>query len=1325
LIVRPSVNGGRDVGADVQSAIETLTGVRIPLVDHREVVKTIPAWPDASMRGRPLILIGHIGTNNAIVPLYGNLLAAADADYPGGDGYTLRTAVDPYGAGVNQIVLGASSAAGAERAVRAFVEIARQHAKTGHLTLPGLLTIIPGGTYREIVERTAKPDKKSAALGLDYHWTGHQALLDAALKELRASPFMKPEAKSYNPGHYSKEFVVRKLIALIRSGALTPDEVNHIDNILLQGLHEEYDGYWIVHEANWLGTRHQTMGMMAFLVTADYLLNHARPNAEATAFLTKCVEQGHAFFRQFERNYRDEGNDNSSFDSTGPVCRYMMAYGNTRFFATGSARLMALRALMMTDNRGWFAAPGNYEDTRQGKMGVGIDTRYAVGIPAFVYRDARLKWIMENAAGFGPMVGGGWGYSSGIACGRYPVGSEVKATEPDVAWCGVTRLPLQSYYYDLCGHYMTHGAARRKHAWEPLIPRDKAVEMLAFRDRFGRAAPYLFISGYQGGRYNSIDANAIVRYADRGHVWLVSQTEQLGHYFRNALHVGTTYRPDYLAMPGTIRLDASVSFDDVGMTATTLPNANRANWTRHVLWARGRYFLVIDTATFLQDGDYDLTCTWQSLPIAAMESGAWVSRFLGARFELRSADAVDQSAYHSRPRSTEQLCVHPYTFRQHKAIVAKKGERFSFRNLFWTQSRDAGEGYTVKPVGTDAVIVSDGRGYVALAGVGLSGLTDYGPISTDARMFLVSTESVRVVPEMARIALNGKPLRPGKPAGALADALRRLYRSAPRPGAPPTRPTSTAGSVRTAWTHRRFARLHQEVSGVSVVDPKGIEPPDALFDRQIRLWSSPVEWPKDAKTVTYDLGRVEDIARIHLETSYTHGKPAVWRQKDKEAVTLGFSNDGFKRDVREQALVPDRVYRQDPPYIYKPYRYNPKTWLAFQGQGEGTKSIRARYVRTPAKASYETRFYRAVTHPAAFDWLEPVDLDGDGREEIAVATEACELVVLNDDGSLRWTRRLANTVTALHAADLDGDGTETLFVADNGWDITGYDAAGKTVYHVDCHAAKVPGAYALGTVLPKGAVRRYLVVATGMGAVVLDVDGKIYCELMGGGVCSDVVLAGTSSSPRARHRSASRSAWGAGVCRDIALVAGERTKQTEVRRACGGGGLGCYWWLGLGFEFWPEADAPKQWRDGLAVFVARAGVNAYDLGATEPATRWSLPANGPISAYAFANMDGVAGKELVLGRLDGFVDVVDRSGKVIDSWPVRAPVKDLCAWHSAKAVIAVATGESLCFYNRDGKEAGRMPLAAEKLAVLRSGERLLLICADRNGGVTALARREN
>jgi len=196
--------------------------------------------------------------------------------------------------------------------------------------------------------------------------------------------------------------------------------------------------------------------------------------------------------------------------------------------------------------------------------------------------------------------------------------------------------------------------------------------------------------------------------------------------------------------------------------------------------------------------------------------------------------------------------------------------------------------------------------------------------------------------------------------------------------------------------------------------------------------------------------------------------------------------------------------------------------------------------------------------------------------------------------------------------------------------------------------------------------------------------------------------------------------WGSGGWRDIHRVADRAPAQTK--KELPGGRLGGFWWLGLGFEYWPEEGAPDspEWMDGLAVFIARAGVSAYSLGNETPSTRWSVPASGPISSYAFADLDGRPGQELVLGRLDGFIEVMDREGNVIRTWPTRGPVSDLCAWKAGPTVIAAAMSDHVRFYRGDGGEAGRVALSAERLTTLRAGGISLLICAGREGVITAL-----
>jgi hypothetical protein len=1078
------------------------------------------------------------------------------------------------------------------------------------------------------------------------------------------------------------------------------------------------------------------MGMMGTMVMGNYLLHHASPTPEAADYLKKRLAQAADYFKQFETLYRDEGNDNTSMDSNGPIMRYFMAFGDAQIFTTGTAGKMAQRAVMMADNDGHFVGPGNYEDSRPGAMS---DTllrfpHYAIGVTAFVNRDPGLHWILQKGNAK-PLDGKNWAINSGIAGERYPLPADVPAARPD-QWLGACALHLSPYHYLLSGDYMTHGAVKKaKQPWEALVPLNQALDMLSFRDGYAPGDPYLFILGAQGGRYDSMGANSIVRYADRGHLWLIAQTEQFGHYFHNALHIGRRYDGKYLSMPGAIREDLLANFAEGSMTATTLPGFNGADWTRQVFWQHGQYVVVIDTATFNEAGDYDLTCTWRSLPIATLDAdGVWRATTADATFELHNADGLEQHSGHERAENTEQIAVYPYTLRQHEALSAQKGQHVSIKNLFFTRAREGGKRFDLRQAGPDAVMVSDGSSF-ALIGVNpASQRMEMGHFATDARMFVISTEALRLAPASAggaggaggHLWLEGKEVAANQPSAEVSAALKAMWATLqptqPAKAAPAPAPkASPAPAAQPLWTYDGFQTLAQEIGGVRV-SPQPTKDADLLFDRQALNYVPRINWPSGTKAVTYDLGQVEDIGRIQLERMLDYkylsmqstDRQPFWVKDKAGSMPLSFSDDNFKSDVRNVDMPYDEVYRQDVPYHYK-WTYMPSYWKQFPARSAGPLNIKARYVRTPPGQTFETTFFRTAQRPADIDRLCAVDVDGDGKQELAIATEARQVSVLNGDGSVRWSKTLDNRITDLLALDLNGDGKQALLISDNGWYIRGYDAEGKEVYNADSKKAGIGGAFALGSIVPRGANSKkpFPVVAATRGATVFDPQGQRYCAVLYGLSVSDVVLGGKTTNPLAIYRTGTRNPWQIAGWKDMAWFPPDQ-RQRPVETKLAGGSMTGPWWLSYGMEYWPEDDAPDaQWHNGLAVVIARVGVYAYDLGSKVPSSKpiWTVMDNGPISGYAWAEMDGKPGLELVVCRQDGFMDVVNRSGQVIQSWPVGAPAYSICRWNKDGAALAVATGDAVVFYDAQGKPISRVNVAARKLLVLKDGPQQTLIVA--------------
>ena len=82
LIVAPQRH--TTLAADLQSRIEEATGVRLPVFDDREALRSLD-------EGRQLILLGHFGTNKVIEHFYYKWCLVVDGIQPGKGGYVLQT----------------------------------------------------------------------------------------------------------------------------------------------------------------------------------------------------------------------------------------------------------------------------------------------------------------------------------------------------------------------------------------------------------------------------------------------------------------------------------------------------------------------------------------------------------------------------------------------------------------------------------------------------------------------------------------------------------------------------------------------------------------------------------------------------------------------------------------------------------------------------------------------------------------------------------------------------------------------------------------------------------------------------------------------------------------------------------------------------------------------------------------------------------------------------------------------------------------------------------------------------------------------------------
>ena len=280
-IVAPEDAEMRAVAEALATSVQGETGVAVPVVAEGTVTEADGRTLRTEFRQRHLIVVGNALNNRAVLPLYCRWLDAADAAYPGEDGYELRTVVNPYGTGCQELILGASTPAGASQGLEALKRSMAAAVKGRDLVLPQMLEVRVGPRLKPafdqaIAQVKASPVRKIGALltngdlaelcndALRYNWTGERAFAERAAGVLRE--MNKRFDGEYYHGDvrtcddYALEYAVRGCLVLQHAGVLTEDELLETDRNLY------HDVPFSAHGPGPMGSRHLASGSMAWFL---------------------------------------------------------------------------------------------------------------------------------------------------------------------------------------------------------------------------------------------------------------------------------------------------------------------------------------------------------------------------------------------------------------------------------------------------------------------------------------------------------------------------------------------------------------------------------------------------------------------------------------------------------------------------------------------------------------------------------------------------------------------------------------------------------------------------------------------------------------------------------------------------------------------------------------------------------------------------------------------------------------------------------------------------------------------------------------------------
>jgi len=976
LIVAPKRGPFADAARQVSDAIKRATGVALPLKSPLDVTDTSRTLPErarglmltAEAKKTPLLIIGNLSNNSAMFePHLRRWFVCGRGSFAEGT-FRLATYENPWGTGVGYCLLGAADEAGLAKGVGTLKEVVQKHAKDGSFILPR--TVAPGrdpfagaaGTYKRLA-RPERPEWMKGFRESEKMWLG-----------------------------YGNVRSLYRYVFATELGYMNSDELHAVENEMLATLLMfPAKVKWYRPGGTWLTDRHETFKNPRTYLACEHLLTVGRPNQAAKEQLGKVAKGPEDYLSYFARNaYRCDHEDIMADHSWTNITWFALLTGEWEHFSSGLGFQAGIHGLLRTDNLGSLAGHNMYE---------GIKNLYlksyvynVVRTAAWWYQDGRFRWLLENL----PL--------DEKAPYSVLVDLPLDGIEPrkPTEWLGALSVPVSPHSY-------SEAVASPKWS-KPGIPREQTVDRLTLREGFAPEDQFVSLDGFQH-EYQPLGLNSVIRYVDRGKLFLVATTGKDGNYYKSGVTVsrGVEKAPE----PWGVAKVVGANLDDLTLVATRVPELNGSDWTRYVFWKRGSYFLFLDDVKALEPGLLNLTATWRTCLPAELTADGWRQVQDDVTFHLKPTFRLAQQAGQPLPDEYQNEIL-PWLLRQSLSFeAAEAGDCTAFQNLVYATGPVDEQTFEARRVNASVCLIKGVRKRgggtereLALVGIASERLAELG-IETDADMFYLSTDRAALAGGSA-LSLEGDVLLKGK-----GQATRPLSKKAQR------RVTTRLEN----WWIKAERATGDQPPPLPAKDLKAAWQFDEFQGPPCRAEPETVAKAEDGKSWVASFGTEVALAKVVLVGSH----------RALPKVSVEFSNDGFANDARP-AGEPTQRTRIVGPFGKSAFR----THLLAVFPGQKASSVR---VRTDAKR---------VPDSSAFEFLlverrepEVVRLTHVPGTGLLALNRINQLAVLNAKGKPIWQHTLEHKPTALEALDTDGDGKEELVVADGSAHLCTYSASGK------------------------------------------------------------------------------------------------------------------------------------------------------------------------------------------------------------------------------------------------------------------------------------------
>lgn len=1362
-IVYPTDSPGWKVLAErLAGAIESLGAASVPMVPDVEAMPTRLGPLRDDLQGKPLIVLGDLNTNRAFFAYYASYYTCCDARYPGETGYELRTVVRPFGWAANALLVGGSTQEGCAAGVDRLLERFRSLQGGQSVSLPYLLEVKlgdkVGGLFAPAIAELDnsgqnKPQCNDAVDAFTrnahlYFYTGDERFARLA----RDAAVTAAECNYDQPGFPTGDYTMENLAAAWRrvscSPAFSPADRVKIDAKMYETVAAQAKSWWRIAPEQGIGNRHQTTGGLAWWTLLRTMRELAAPDDAAAAQLEQWSAEASAYCDGLLRHYWDDEDDYQSADSAQNAASYAMQSGHLEWFESGLARRAAERLMMTVDNLGWYAGIQGYGDALPGWERFPLDAGLLMGACAFIYQDGAYNWVLDRF----PMLEDSWGSLQPWGLHQFDTGGRLKQTQPD--WMtGLQIARFTPYKLDRInsGEFLTTSIMdnfRPAGLHAQPVPPELAFDKLMYRGGTAETDPYLLFEGSAGTTLTTIDMNTIIRYGDAGKLWLVHNTGQRSIYFKNGVYIsnGTNQQP----MPPSCELTAHGDFAAAALAVSRLPDCRGMTWTRNLLIAKGRFIGVIDHLRAVEPGEYSLSCAWRTPGFAAMHGGRWEARQDDAMFCVLpgSLEGVTSDRRMQRDGATR-----PTTLRENRSLKAAPGSEVVFENVFYTTTDSRPRHYGIRRIAPGAVLVRDAADEsVYLLAAGDRGILA-GEFASDAAAVLLTSSEVFLAGGKSlsfsgvKVAVEaGATKLDAAQASQAKTILQSMWDAATEPVASPADSASivqqaTDGAPVQAWEHKgpatrgglvdgvQFIKGRQ-VTGLSLLATDWIMPLLRAEPRLMGRQSSelvPVsraqqaEHAPPAEPILKPLAGAEFTLELPVPTRVmdidflgeTFGETADPLPAGTMSLELTFSSDGFKADKRVRRVDVSRR----PTYhnLYKGHCYLFECYRV-EHLNEEASAIRVHVLAGPADEGIITDVQiRAAGRQREEVEVRPIDLDGDGNDEVLAWTPEGDFVLLQPDGAEAWRKRFDAGVLAVDAWDLDGDGGLEVFVSHLDRQVDVFNRDGSPRWSSDFREAK------------KMTGGKYF----GDGSVVYGMAAW---------------RPETATEPKVLFTSYWYSTWldTRGHVIDSFRRGGHFTQIREIPEGLpGAGGLAIRcdvpWPGSVPVQWWDvatgEPAGENQVPNGKSVYFELAdydgdgqvealsasmqGIGLYSL--REPKTRWEYMTDAPpVGVGVIPALPGRPAT-IVYGREDGYIFVMTAAGEVLAGTTLGEPLQSLTTAHTDEPIVWAGTRTSLLGLRlQDLAVAWREPGSYQTLTIQNrtNGERVLGVTTD--GRLTAL-----